>query len=500
MRWLFVAIVLVTAASPARAQRVGFDPKQVYKIPLGSAPIEGPADAPITIVVWSDYACGYCSRVQATLVRLEQLYPGQLRWVHRTLPIDDDYTLHAETALAAAAQGKFRPMHARLFALRGRVTRAEAELAARELGLDMIRFRSELDTGAHRAALAADLADARTLGVTGTPTFFVNGRPVHGNQPLRVFADVVDEELARAERVREGRPVDLYQALVGSGQPTADSTQTEHDEFELDPGAAYLVGLGLPGHQQGPDDALVTIVVWNDFQCPYCAKQVTSLEHVRAKLGDQVRVVFRHLPMAGHKKAMLAAEAAVEAATQGKFWAYQDQVWKHFGQLARADLDAFAQVAGLDLGRFRAALDERRHHGAVLAEAAAGLALGIDGTPTLFINGQPIIGSRAPDKLLQIVEGHLGLARAAVARGLAPRDLYSIVMATAEGAERADPATIPQNSLARVELRADDKARSAIAACRRRDGQRARSLAGGLPEDVRRRVTSVCRGEGVDLP
>src|SRR5690242_14265825 len=157
-------LVLCLVAGTAVAGTSGFDPKVVYKVPLGDAPVVGPADAPVTIVAWSDYACGYCNRVQPTLDRLEQMYPGQIRWVHRTLPLDEDYTLAAEASLAAAAQGKFKPMHGRLFALHGRVTRAEAELVAREIGLDMIRFRGELDAGTYRKVIAADMTDAEKLG------------------------------------------------------------------------------------------------------------------------------------------------------------------------------------------------------------------------------------------------------------------------------------------------------------------------------------------------
>src|SRR5690349_16598104 len=143
------AILWLAAASPARADRAGFDPQAVYKVPRGEAPANGPADAPVTIVAWSDYACAYCNRVQGTLDHLARLYPGQLRWVHRTLPLDDDNTLGPEAALAAAAQGRFRPMNDRLFGLGGRVDRATVELLARELGLDMVRFRADLDTRLH---------------------------------------------------------------------------------------------------------------------------------------------------------------------------------------------------------------------------------------------------------------------------------------------------------------------------------------------------------------
>src|SRR5439155_27093535 len=176
----------------------------------------------------------------------------------------------------------------RLYQLHGRLTRAEVELVARELGLDMTRFRADLDAGTYKKQIEADVADAEALGVTGTPTFFVNGRPVVGAESLKSFAEVVDQELARAADVAKTHPAVLYDALVADGRPTADTPETDDKAFELDPSTGYRVGLGLPGHQQGPDDALVTIVEWSDFQCPYCAKEAPVLAHVRAKSGDQV--------------------------------------------------------------------------------------------------------------------------------------------------------------------------------------------------------------------
>jgi protein-disulfide isomerase len=496
-----LALVLVaTVVAPARADRDSFDPKVVYKIPRGpQTATEGPASAPVTIVVWSDYACGYCNRVQGTLGKLDHLYPGQIRWVHRTLPLDEDYTLAAEASLAAAAQGRFRPMHERLFALRGRVTRAEAELVARELGLDMIRFRADLDVGTYRDVVARDSADAEQLGITGTPTFFVNGRPVHGNQPLRVFAEVVDQELARADAVRAKHPAELYDALVADGRARADTPDAEHEDSELDPGVGYRVGTGLPGHQLGPDDAPVTLIEWSDFECPYCAKSAPVIAGVRKKYGDAVRIVFRHDPMPFHRNAQLAAEAGVAASEQGKFWQYQDQIWDHAGNLSRADLEQYAAAVGLDMAKFRTALDEHRHRNVVLAEAAAAEALGVAGTPTMFINGQPVVGSHSQEDLDRIIDAHLANAKSALAHGVAKGELYPMIMSTARGTDRADPSTVPQSTLVHIELRADDRGRAVAAACRRRDPARARDLARGLDGDTRRRAFLVCAGEGIDL-
>lgn len=495
---LLVAAAVLLAGTAAHAGGPSFDPKAIYNIPRGTgAPIEGPAGAAITVVVWSDYACGFCSRVQGTLSRLELLYPGQIQWIHRTLPLDEDYTLAAEAALAADAQGKFRPMHERMFALRGRVTRAEAELVARELGLDMMRFRADLDAKTYRPVIAADTADAEKLGVTATPTFFINGRPVLGNQSLRIFVNTVDQELPRAAKVAPTR--ERYDLLVAEGRKVADTPDPEHEDVPLDPSSSYRVGLGLPGHQVGPDDALVTIVEWSDFECPYCARNAPVLANVRKKFGDQVRIIFRHYPMSFHRNAMLASEAAAAAAAQGKFWPYHALLWKNFPKLTRADLERYATEAGLDLSAFRTALDERRYHDSIMAEAAAAEAFGVEGTPTLFINGQPVVGSREQEDFDRIVEAHIARAKEVVAKGLPKREIYPMVMSMAQGLDRADPASVPQSTVVQIQLRSDDRERAIEAACRRRDGARAKQLDAGFDGEARQRAARVCAGEGIDL-
>jgi len=489
-----VMLAISAAHAVARADRLGFDRAVVYNVPRGAAPASGPRDAPVTIVVWSDYSCAYCNRVQVALDHVTRLYPGQLRWVHRTLPLDDDNTLAAEAALAADAQGRFLPMNDRMYALGGRVDRAAVELIARELGLDMLRFRADLDTRKHRPAIDADAADARTLGISGTPMFFVNGRPLNGNQPVRAFVEVVEQELARAAQ----HPGD-YDARVAAGRPAADTVVDARPRGALERTTLYRMGLGLPGHQSGPDDALVTIVVWSDFQCPFCARQAPVLAHLRDKYKTDVRVVFRHLAMAFHRNAALAAEAGVAAAAQGKFWAFHDQVFAGFGHLERADLERFAAAAGLDLPAFRAALDDRRYHDAVIAEAASAEALGVDGTPTMFVNGAPVSGARDAPTMERLVEAHLARARDVISAGVAPGDVYALVMTSAEGEERADPAGIPSSAAVHVELREDDRVRAVTAACRRRDAARAARLVDGLAGEPRRRAALVCAGAGIDL-
>jgi protein-disulfide isomerase len=181
---LAVTCLLIMVAS-ASAQPRGFDPDAIYAVPLGDSPRRGPGDALITVVEFSDFSCRFCQRSQAVLEQLERLYPGQNRWVFRHFPLDeDDGTLPAEAAVAAAAQGRFWPMHDRLFAVRGQVDRAAVELYATELGLDLARFRADLDSGIARETALRDWKDGLRLGVSGTPAFFINGRAVNGARSL----------------------------------------------------------------------------------------------------------------------------------------------------------------------------------------------------------------------------------------------------------------------------------------------------------------------------
>ena len=501
----FSAMWLLAWAQPASANN-SFDPATIYRVAVGASPQQGPSDAPITIVEFSDFACGYCVRVQYTLRQLQLLYPNMIRWVHRTLPLDTDNILAAEAALAAQAQGRYIAMHDRLYEMRGRVDRIDVELLAQALTLDVPQFRKDLDDGRFRAAVRADETAARALGISGTPTFFINGRVINGAASLHDFVSVIEAELARAAvAMRNGtKATDLYDVLTNTGKNHADVAGPEQGEpsFELDAATVYKVGLGLPGHQQGPVDASVTIVVWSDFECPFCARAAPVLAKLREKMPTQVRLVFRHLPMVFHRDASLASEAAVEAGVQGKFWAFHDALFLHLlnkqGGLTRAELERVALSAGLSLPQFRAALSNRRHRDAVRAEAAAGLALGINGTPTMFFNGVPVIGAKSFQMLETIVLAQLDSAAGAIRRSVKAADIYPLALAEATDEDRGDPAAVPVvKDVAGLALRDLQQFWALAAACRRRDGFSATTLWNGTSEFHRRQLHATCAAAGI---
>jgi Na+/H+ antiporter NhaA len=164
-----------------------------------------------------------------------------------------------------------------------------------------------------------------------------------------------------------------------------------------------LVDLTMPvdperDHIRGPEDAVVTIVEYGDFQCPYCGRAEPS---VRKLLADvEVRFVWRHLPLTEvHPLAQLAAEASEAAATQGAFWQVHDAMLAHQDMLEEPDLVALATSLGLDSDRLVEALHSRRFAARVAEDVRTADASGVAGTPTFFINGQRHYGRYDIDSL-----------------------------------------------------------------------------------------------------
>lgn len=177
-------------------------PPPVFRADVSAegAPFKGGAAAPVTIVEFQDFHCPFCKRVQATIGELLARYGDKVKVVHRDFPID---SLHPqarkghEAARCANEQGKFWAYHDKLYENAPRAAPDHLKAYAREVGLDLPTFEQCLASGKYRAAVQRDVEEGQRLGVTGTPSFFINGRPLSGAQPLESFARVIDEELAR---------------------------------------------------------------------------------------------------------------------------------------------------------------------------------------------------------------------------------------------------------------------------------------------------------------
>lgn len=164
------------------------------------------------------------------------------------------------------------------------------------------------------------------------------------------------------------------------------------------------------GPSYGPHDAAVTIVVFSDFQCPYCAQLARTLDAVRDRFGPSIRIVFRHFPLRSHKFAQQAAEAAMAAHAQGKFWAYHDALFADPKALGQKALIQTAGRLGLDKTQFAASLKARQFQKAVDDDYAYGQSLGLKSTPTVFVNGIMFRGAVGETKLAGVIEDELDKA------------------------------------------------------------------------------------------
>lgn len=170
-----------------------------YDIPSEGFPSLGPADAPITIVEFSDYQCPFCRRWHEEVYEpLLAAYPGQIKMVYRHLPltsIHPDAFAAAEAAMCAGEQDAYWPFHEKLFSSDS-LGSATYSQYAQELSLNIDTFESCLSEHRYKDAIDADSDFAVNLGVRSTPTFFINGLAIVGAQPLEVFKQVIDKELA----------------------------------------------------------------------------------------------------------------------------------------------------------------------------------------------------------------------------------------------------------------------------------------------------------------
>jgi protein-disulfide isomerase len=164
-----------------------------------TGPARGPADAPITMIEFSDYQCPYCRRAEPTVEQVLDRYQGKIRFVYRHFPLDRIHPQArgaSEAAACAAEQGKFWEYHSALFADDAKLDRAGLDAAAAKAGLDPTVFGTCVDERKTQALVDADVKEGEAAGVTGTPAFFINGIPLRGAVPLEEFQKVIEAELA----------------------------------------------------------------------------------------------------------------------------------------------------------------------------------------------------------------------------------------------------------------------------------------------------------------
>jgi protein-disulfide isomerase len=395
------------AAPPPQAapQPAAQPPSEYREVPLrADDPARGPADAKLTVVLFSDFQCPFCARVEPSLAQLEQAFPGKVRivWKHQPLPMHPQALPAALAAEAAREQGKFWPMHAKLFAGQQALSPETISRAAKDAGLDGRRFDQALKAKKGEARIQEDQKLAGQVGANGTPTMFFNCRQVVGAQPFERLRAVAEEELKKADQAA-AKGLTGYAALckanVAAAPAQAPQAAAVPASIELRPDDPV----------RGNPKAPVTIVLFSDFQCPFCARVGPTLDEAVRTYGDKVRIVWKHQPLSFHPNALPAAKAAEAAREQGKFWQMHDRLFSSQRELSDAAYERIARELGLDMRRFDAALRSGKGEARIQDDQKLAARIGAQATPTMFVNGEKVEGAVPFATLKAVIDRKLGM-------------------------------------------------------------------------------------------
>lgn len=398
--------------------------------PSAALPFDSTA---VEIVAFTDYQCPFCARAEATLSELEDVYGPALKVTvrHQPLAFHQHARGAAEAAEAARNQGRFEAMHARLFANQQALAPDDLLSHAAAIGLDVKRFADDLTTAEVRERVARDQAIATAVGVTGTPAFFINGRSLRGAQPIAAFKAIIDEEIAEARRAnRRGdqwlsdrlsaNNTLLWGYLYGGqvpAEPAPVRTPADRSIYrvEVDPRVDAI---------QGPADALVTLVVFLGYQCPFCKKHEATIAELMTRYAGKIRRVVKHAPLSIHPHGRRAAAAAICAQAQGRFWPMHESLFQDATELDEPALKNRASALGLDLRKFERCLLAKATDARIQADIDLAAAVTARGTPNTFINGRKLTGAKPLEDFVQVIDEELLRAQARLAQGTRPAELY----------------------------------------------------------------------------
>jgi protein-disulfide isomerase len=226
-------------------------------------------------------------------------------------------------------------------------------------------------------------------------------------------ADGQLEELAARVRELERREVRAPDPMVRPGRP--------------DPAKRYRVEIGR-AHVRGSDDALVTLVQWASFQCPFSQRVQATLRQLMAAHPGTLRIVYKHNPLPMHQRALPAAVAAEAAGRQGKFWEMHDKLWDNQRDLTDANFLKWAKQIGLNVATFKRDLQDPALTDLVLEHQKQATRLQARGTPAFFINGRFLSGAQPLDAFSNLVAQEQDTAQALVSRGASRAQVYDILM------------------------------------------------------------------------
>ncbi len=433
-----------------RAPKVDLNTGDRYKVELrGDEPQMGPDDALVTIIEFSDFQCPYCAKAAGPLKEVKDKFGDDVRVIfkHYPLPGHSKAIPAAKISYAAHKQGHFLTFHDALFEGKGDIDAETLSSMIESNDLDAEKFAKDMESEAAQKSIDSDHIAGGKVGVNGTPSFIVNGHSYSGALGYQAWRQIVQAELDQAREV-EASGVDrgdVYDELMKNAQEVrgggkavggkpSERKARERRPGEPHPDKSYRVPTGNDRPQLGPDDALVTIVEFADFHCPFCARAASSIKTVQKKYDKDVRLVFRQRPLSMHPHARDAARAALAAHRQGKFWEMHDLLYEKQPK----DLEGFKKLAKrLELDEDQFVADFEDESGEleewIKLDETVATHFGSGGTPAFFINGRFISGAQPYNVFDDLVKEELAKARALMVKESLPREqVYDRVLELAE--------------------------------------------------------------------
>jgi protein-disulfide isomerase len=391
---------------------------------LGSEPIWGTRNAPLTWVVFGDLDCPHTRRAWRALEAAKMAFGDDLRIVFRHRPLRQHPNAFDAARVLAGLERRRGP--AAFFHMLHRIARDKASLTPEHLQAELAAAGygdlnlSEL-AQAGEATVLSDLRLAGQFAVKSTPFSFLNGQPVDGERaPEEIERLLLDERRSATWSLASGvSQSSLYSMrtssnLVGVGEPSAPRVCAPIADSPT----------------RGPADALVTIVEFSDFECPYCKQAEPTLHALLARYPKNLRLVWKDYPLPQHKNARLLANFAADANARGSssgFWAVHDALFAYPGTLDDGALSELAGKAGLDGALLLISAHSGIHDAALRADLKLGVELGVTGTPTFFVNGRRVQGALPLEQFEALIREEQTSAERIVLRGTARKDVYGLV-------------------------------------------------------------------------
>jgi protein-disulfide isomerase len=441
-------------------------------------PMWGKRDAPVTIVVYSDFQCPFCSRVEPTLQQVKDTYgPDKVRmvWKNNPLPFHQNAKPAAEAAqgvFALAGNDAFWKFHDNAFKNQGSLGTDSYVKWAQEAGVkdvkDVNAYKAGLDSHKWADKVEKDLNDGKSAGVNGTPSFFVNGVFINGAQPFDQFKKTIDQELQKAQaKIAAGTPKSrVYVEMTKENKKNAPAAKPEEQEDKEDTKTVFKIPVGS-SPVLGSSNALVTVVLFSDFQCPYCSRVEPTLKSLRDKYGDKVRFVWKNEPLPFHPAAEPAAQAALEVrAEKGDkgFWDVHDRFFGDQKDLMNGkdpNVDAIVKIAteaGASADKVKKAISDHTHKKDIDADKDLAEDFQANGTPHFFINGRRLVGAQPQEKFEQVIDEEIKKAQDLISKGTRPSEIYDALVKDGKAApppEMKDvPKSLPANDPARGNINA----------------------------------------------